>query len=336
MKKHILKIAIALVAILALGGYFFPKYAPIFGGRTAVVTSFDSISALNALISPESVASSSEAISFSTVAGINTLLTGESVASSSDIISFSTVAEINAFLSGETVASSTSSNANFVNDAGYLVNTDINTYSKLNTIVADETLVYAGGALGTPSSGTLTNATGLPYSGLADGTDGELITWDSAGTAATVAAGTAAQVLTSNGAGAAPTFQDAGGGGVNCSVGTVSYSSAGTKTIAHGLGATPGYVSFTTFGIGAGTNGNGNSSTCSATTISNEVCAFETAQRTNSNVNSGSIIYLEDSGSPAAWRFFASLTGLDSTNITINVGTRGSAQTAKVIWEACE
>jgi len=42
---------------------------------------------------------------------------------------------------------------------------------------------------------------------LADGTDGELITWDSSGHAAVVAAGTATHVLTSNGAGAAPTFQ---------------------------------------------------------------------------------------------------------------------------------
>lgn len=42
---------------------------------------------------------------------------------------------------------------------------------------------------------------------LADGTDGELITWDTDGVADTVGAGTADQVLTSNGAGAAPTFQ---------------------------------------------------------------------------------------------------------------------------------
>src|SRR3990167_3405759 len=31
---------------------------------------------------------------------------------------------------------------------------------------ADATLLYSGGALGTPSSGTLTNATGLPEGGL--------------------------------------------------------------------------------------------------------------------------------------------------------------------------
>ncbi|MBI2463247.1 MAG: hypothetical protein HYV65_03390, partial [Candidatus Spechtbacteria bacterium] len=59
----------------------------------------------------------------------------------------------------------------------------------------------------------MTNVTGIPVSALANGTDGELITWDASGVATTVAAGTAAQVLTSNGAGAAPTFQAAAGGG---------------------------------------------------------------------------------------------------------------------------
>jgi len=61
---------------------------------------------------------------------------------------------------------------------------------------------------------------GVPISGLQVGTDGELITWDASGDPAAVAVGTATHVLTSNGAGAAPTFQ-AGAGG---------YSSVSTKT----------------------------------------------------------------------------------------------------------
>lgn len=61
------------------------------------------------------------------------------------------------------------------------------------------------------------NATGNALSNvdvadLAAGTDGELITWNASGVAATVGVGSATQVLTSNGAGAAPTFQDVGGG----------------------------------------------------------------------------------------------------------------------------
>ena len=49
---------------------------------------------------------------------------------------------------------------------------------------------------------------------LAAGTDGELITWDAAGNPAAVAVGTATHVLTSNGTGAAPTFQEASGGAI--------------------------------------------------------------------------------------------------------------------------
>lgn len=46
---------------------------------------------------------------------------------------------------------------------------------------------------------------------MAHGTDGEIITYDATGAPATVAVGTANHVLTSNGAGSAPTFQAAGG-----------------------------------------------------------------------------------------------------------------------------
>lgn len=46
---------------------------------------------------------------------------------------------------------------------------------------------------------------------LANGTDGEIPTWDSSGVITTVAVGTSGHVLTSNGAGAAPTFQAPGG-----------------------------------------------------------------------------------------------------------------------------
>jgi hypothetical protein len=53
----------------------------------------------------------------------------------------------------------------------------------------------------------------LAIAKLADGTDGELITWNASGVIAAVAVGSADQVLTSNGSGAAPTFQAAGGGG---------------------------------------------------------------------------------------------------------------------------
>ena len=56
-------------------------------------------------------------------------------------------------------------------------------------------------------------ASKLNIDDLANGTDGELITWSASGVATTVAVGTSTHVLTSNGVGAAPTFQAAGSGG---------------------------------------------------------------------------------------------------------------------------
>ena len=67
-------------------------------------------------------------------------------------------------------------------------------------------------ALGTPSALVLTSATGLPVGGLANGTDGQLITWGTDAVATVVAVGTSTHVLTSNGAGNPPTFQAAAGG----------------------------------------------------------------------------------------------------------------------------
>ena len=104
------------------------------------------------------------------------------------------------------------------------------TVAQLNTAVSNETMVgrattdtltnktltaptLTTPALGTPASGVMTNVTGIPVSALANGTDGELITWNASGVAAAVAVGSEDQVLTSNGAGAAPTFQAAAGGG---------------------------------------------------------------------------------------------------------------------------
>ena len=50
--------------------------------------------------------------------------------------------------------------------------------------------------------------TKLDVKGIKDGTDGQLITWDASAVADTVATGGATQVLTSQGAGAKPSFQD--------------------------------------------------------------------------------------------------------------------------------
>jgi len=147
---------------------------------------------------------------------------------------------------------------------------DIITPTNLVTKTGTDTLTnktLVAPALGTPASGVMTNVTGtassltagnvttnanltgvvtstgnataiankaLAIAKLADGTDGELITWDSSGVIAAVAAGTSPQVLTSNGAGAAPTFQAAGGG---LTLGTPVVSTSGTSITFTGIPA---------------------------------------------------------------------------------------------------
>jgi len=103
------------------------------------------------------------------------------------------------------------------------------------TTKSDNTdLTITGGGTGVPNleAGFKVGGTaGVPISGLQVGTDGELITWDASGDPAAVAVGTATHVLTSNGAGAAPTFQAAGGGGAWNLIGTLSASDDATLTV---------------------------------------------------------------------------------------------------------
>ena len=50
--------------------------------------------------------------------------------------------------------------------------------------------------------------TQIQVESIKDGTDGQIITWDANANANAVGPGTATQVLTSNGAGAEPSFQE--------------------------------------------------------------------------------------------------------------------------------
>ena len=50
--------------------------------------------------------------------------------------------------------------------------------------------------------------TQIQVESIKDGTDGQIITWDANAKANAVGPGTATQVLTSNGAGAEPSFQE--------------------------------------------------------------------------------------------------------------------------------
>ena len=77
----------------------------------------------------------------------------------------------------------------------------------------------------------LISAALLPWTGMKPGTDGEIPTFDSSGNPAFVAVGTATHVLTSNGAGTAPTFQaPASGGWALLASGTFSATTNATFT----------------------------------------------------------------------------------------------------------
>tara|TARA_R110000782_G_scaffold191265_1_gene281106 strand:- start:808 stop:1599 length:792 start_codon:yes stop_codon:yes gene_type:complete len=70
------------------------------------------------------------------------------------------------------------------------------------------------------------------------GTDGELITWDASGNPAAVAAGSSTQVLTSNGAGAAPTFQAPAAGGSWTFISSATASTSSSIDFASGIDST--------------------------------------------------------------------------------------------------
>jgi len=107
---------------------------------------------------------------------------------------------------------------------------------KADAVTAQSTnqdLDLSGNGTGVPDIATgfkVGGTAGLPINNLRVGTDGELITWDASGDPAAVAVGTATHVLTSNGAGAAPTFQAAAAGGAWVLIGTQTASTSASLT----------------------------------------------------------------------------------------------------------
>jgi hypothetical protein len=84
------------------------------------------------------------------------------------------------------------------------------------------------------SSGKLANDA-VTLAKMAHGTDGNLISYDASGAPAAVSTGSAGQVLTSNGAGTAPSMQEAGGG-ASAFLGKGSVSSVSAIELLDGVG----------------------------------------------------------------------------------------------------
>ena len=98
-----------------------------------------------------------------------------------------------------------------------MANSKITALPELSTVADEDLIAIVDDPSVSPTSKKITKANlvkNIAVSDLANGTDGELITWNSSGVASAVPVGTATNVLTSNGAGQAPTFQAAGGGGL--------------------------------------------------------------------------------------------------------------------------
>ena len=203
-------------------------------------------------------------------------------------------------------------------------------------------------ALGTPSAGVLTNCTGLPEAGLADnavtlakmahGTDGNLITYDAAGAPANVATGTADQVLTSNGAGAAPTFQDAGGGGANVDSGSAerAYGSTGTQEISHSLGVVPALINITANKIRDGAyicQCTGSARTTTTSTQNYTYVTWTVGSSTTTTANTGGSYILQNFNG-ATNIFAATISAISTTSFTINWSVNNNnSENIKFIWD---
>ncbi len=146
-----------------------------------------------------------------------------------------TAQKFNALLRGVRASVATAA-ATILTTRGDLLTRSASALARL-AVGAANTVLRSDGA--DPSWGKIVNADitddTIAVGKLADGTAGQLITWDAAGEATTVATGNSGQALTSNGAGAAPTFQAQTAGDINGL--TTTDNPASTAYVAGSIGS---------------------------------------------------------------------------------------------------
>ena len=184
-------------------------------GSAITTTLINATAVTAAKIAPNAVTTTKIAASAVTTAKINTsaVTTGKIAGSAITTTLINTSAVTTAKIAGSAITT-TLINATAVTAAKIAPNAVTTTKiaaSAVTTAKINTSAVTTGKIAASAITTTLINANAITITKIADGTDGELITWDADGYAAVVAVGTAGHVLTSSGVGRQPTFKASGG-----------------------------------------------------------------------------------------------------------------------------
>lgn len=159
---------------------------------------------------------------------------------------------VKTFGSGKLVLTGSSSGTSVLNAAAVAGSTTFTLPSTTDTLAGlAATQTFTNKSI----SGATNTLSAIPYTALANGTAGNLITWSSGATPALVATGTVGQALISNGAGAAPTFETIPG--VSYTAPTVQVFTSGSGTYTTPTNPSPLYLKVEMVGGGAGGNPTG-------------------------------------------------------------------------------
>ena len=223
---------------------------------------------------------------------------------SGGVIFLTEQAEADADVAGEGqiwVNTATPNELYFTDDAG----TDAQVVLPANTITFTNKTFDANG-----TGNSLSN---VDVADLATGTDGELITWDASGNPATVAVGTSGQVLTSNGVGAAPTFEDAAGGSTNALLDGSNHTDTVAQTVTRGSliygNVTPAWDELVVGTTGQMLTTDGTDVSWGTGTIGTEVTGASTALTDTAN-----IAYLDANNTFTGANIIDNATGLTFNN----------------------